>query len=201
VPLTGTSMNRLEREWAAAIMVRICQILGDQWAYVSPQDLAKSFDDTADINPIARTARNPLIPLPDFVDLVNQGFAEFYRPGFHESPPIGFTQQGLRALRRWVGKSCPKCGMFSPCLWFTNDPKMFGWTVYYEYSPREGKKPLWPEMINDQDFNSQNVWQKCKEIFKCAKHGEYGLLDDGPPFFYEPDTYVLGPNGEKIFRI
>jgi hypothetical protein len=201
-------MNRAEREWAAALIVRTCQLQGDQWAHVGPKDLAKALEDESDANPIARTARNPFVPLPDFDDLVRKGFAEYHKPGWYNPPPVGFTQEGFRALRRWVTKPCPKCSLPSHCLWWANDPKSNapvsgGWAVRSElcYTEDNGSyvKPIKPKMIEDNDFFS--VWRICREVFECQHHGEFGLLDDGPPFFYEPDTYVLGPDGQKLFRM
>ena len=39
------------------------------------------------------------------------------------------------------------------------------------------------------------------KLFACPTHGEFGTRPDGSFEFEDPDTYVLGPNGEKLFRI
>ena len=64
---------------------------------------------------------------------------------------------------------------------------------------RSYRKPITPKMIDDHDFFQ--VWRTCREVFECPMHGEFGLLDDGDSFFYQPDVYVLGPDGEKRFRM
>jgi hypothetical protein len=44
-------------------------------------------------------------------------------------------------------------------------------------------------------------------VYECVTHGEFGVLkpaEDGEPArveFVEPDTWVEGPNGEKLFRL
>lgn len=38
------------------------------------------------------------------------------------------------------------------------------------------------------------------ELFECSSHGEFGVKLDGVVEFASPDCWVLGPNGEKLFR-
>lgn len=38
-------------------------------------------------------------------------------------------------------------------------------------------------------------------VFECPVHGCFELRDDGTQCFDVPDTYVRGPNGERLFEI
>ncbi len=207
IPLIGT-MGRSEREAAAYLLVRTSQVRGDQWQYIPPRAIGEVMDSDrkAGIEPMVSLSINPFF-FPDFHDLIDQQYAEYerrpsgyaYREG---DPSMQFTTRGLRALRRWLRKPCPKCAAPSPCLWWTNEAgKLFGrsegqvaggWMVYQNFTPK---------IIDDDDFNITAAWKNCREIFICQNHGEFGLIDGGDPFFYSPDAYVLGPNGEKLFRL
>jgi hypothetical protein len=96
-PLCGT-MERAEREFAAALIVRACQVDGDAWQAIK---LARAFDVfTADVaagvEPFVSLSRNP-----------------FFRPRSHllgdgkfgswiGDDAIELTSAGIEALRRWV---------------------------------------------------------------------------------------------------
>lgn len=206
LPLTDT-MGRAERECAAAILVRASHVKGDQWQYLPPPAIGEVMkaDIEAGNQPWERLNRNPFMPFPDFHDLVEEGFAEFERRRhgyeYKGDPAVSFTEKGLRALRRWLQKPCPKCASPSPCLWWSSDP---GNHLWESVGPVAGgwlvSKQHVPKIIDDDDFNFA-AWKNCREIFICQHHGEFGLIDGGAPFFYEPDAYVTGPNGEKLFRL
>jgi len=38
-------------------------------------------------------------------------------------------------------------------------------------------------------------------LFTCATDGEFGVRADGSAEFAEPDTWIEGPTGEKLFRM
>lgn len=103
-PLTAT-MGRAEREHAAAMLVRVCQVLGDEWQSVEPVTLGRVIRDdlAAGVEPWKSLNTNPFFR-PDFHDLVATGFAEWREkaPGTPGGPPIAFTPKGIEALRRWV---------------------------------------------------------------------------------------------------
>lgn len=207
LPLTDT-MGRAERECAAAILVRTSQVKGDQWQFLLPAVIGEVLkaEVAAGSQPWERLNRNPYMPSPDFHELVDEGYAEFeFRRAGYEykgDPAIRLTDKGLRALRRWLRKPCPKCAKSSPCLWWSCDPSTHAWEK--SAGPVAGGwlaiKNHTPKVIDDPDFNFE-VWKNCREIFVCRTHGEFGLVDGGAPFFYEPDAYVMGPNGEKLFRM
>ena len=96
-PLTGT-FGRSEREHAAALLVRCCQVNDDKWAAFNPRELGNAIetDLDADVEPVASWKRNPFIN-PDFCDLVSMGFAVI-----GEDNRIGFSEKGLKALIRWA---------------------------------------------------------------------------------------------------
>lgn len=208
LPLVGT-LGRAEREFAATLLVRVSQAKGDQWQFVSPRTIGEvmNADLKAGNQPLERLSRNPFVPFPDFRDLVNSGFAEFEarRAGYEYEgdPSVRLTEKGLRGLRRWLSKPCPKCARPSPCLWWTSEPGLHCWDK--GVGPIAGgwlaRQNHTPKTIDDSDFN-HTAWKDCREIFICRHHGEFGLIDGGGlPFFYEPDAYVLGPGGEKLFRM
>jgi hypothetical protein len=99
-PLTAT-MGRFEREFAAALLVRACQVDGDAWRGFTPAELGKVIarDLEAKVEPMVSWNRNPFLR-PDFRDLVAQGFAAC--TDLDNGAPVEFTERGLEALRRWV---------------------------------------------------------------------------------------------------
>ncbi len=96
-PLTGT-MGRSEREHAAALLVRCCQVNGDEWQAVSLKMLSDVIesDIEAKTEPVSSWNRNPFIN-PDFCDLATQGFAVT-----GDDKGLAFTEKGLEALVRWT---------------------------------------------------------------------------------------------------
>ncbi len=96
-PLIGT-MGRSEREHAAALLVRCCQVNGDEWQAVSPKmigDVIES-DIEAKTEPVSSWNRNPFFR-PDFPDLAKHGFAVM-----GDDRALSFTEKGLKALVRWT---------------------------------------------------------------------------------------------------
>ncbi len=100
-PLVGT-MGRSEREAAAALIVRTCQVNGDIWAPVMPLDCGKMLeaDIEARAEPFYTLNRNPVFR-PDVNDLVSAGYASWFNGSFPKGG-VEFTSKGLAALLRWV---------------------------------------------------------------------------------------------------
>lgn len=97
VPLTAT-MGRSEREHAAALLVRCCQVNGDEWQAVSPRMIGEAIKADVDgkITPMNSWARNPFFN-PDFLDLADKGFAIM-----GDDNRIAFTESGFAAMARWT---------------------------------------------------------------------------------------------------
>lgn len=99
-PLCGT-MEKAEREFAAALFVRACQVLGDEWKPVALQDLGAVIkaDLEAKREPLASLSRNPFFR-PDFWKLAEGTFGRWTgEPG---QSAIELTEHGIESLRRWV---------------------------------------------------------------------------------------------------
>lgn len=99
-PLVGT-MGKAELEAAAAMLVRACQVNGNEWSPRSPMDvgLALKADIDAGVEPWTSLNRNPFFR-PDFRTLIDSGFARYTDESLEA--PIEFTPMGLQALRPWV---------------------------------------------------------------------------------------------------
>lgn len=100
-PLTDT-LGRVEREAAATLIVRVCQIKGDVWQPVMPKEIGEILkaDREAKIEPLASLATSPFWR-PDIFDCVELGFARWI-DGDDGKGPVELTEKGLEALRRWV---------------------------------------------------------------------------------------------------
>src|SRR5260221_931353 len=98
-PLTGT-MERLECEAAATLMVRACVLNGDRWQVLKPQDIGAAIAHDLDnkLEPLWSLNTNPFWR-PDFRALVARGFARWTTD--EEHAPIEFTDKGLGALRAY----------------------------------------------------------------------------------------------------
>lgn len=100
-PLVGT-MGSSEREHAAALLVRACQVLGDAWQPISFEQIRSVMTDdvSAKHDPFASLAVNPFFR-PSFEKLCRDGsFVKLTgEPG---ALRMEFTALGLDALRRWV---------------------------------------------------------------------------------------------------
>jgi hypothetical protein len=93
LPLVGT-LHRVEREVAAAIMIRACVRNEDMWQSVTPTMMAKSLDEDSKQEPWKSLAGNPFCK-PDFFDLVKAGYAVFDSDPDGVDVPIRFTQAAL----------------------------------------------------------------------------------------------------------
>lgn len=101
MPLVDT-MGRCEREFAAAIVVRVCQAKGDTWQAVAFSDVREVLkaDLEAGTAPFAKLLGNPVFR-PDAWDLVAKGFARWVgEPG----DVIELTEAGFEAIRKHVRK-------------------------------------------------------------------------------------------------
>lgn len=97
IPLVGT-LHRVEREVAAALVVRVCQVRGDVWAPVRPFDVRDQLvaDVGAKVEPWAMLNTNPFLR-PDFKDLAAAGYATIEK----ETGAIEFLPKFFEAVRRW----------------------------------------------------------------------------------------------------
>ena len=99
-PLVGT-MESAQREFAATLVVRACQSLGDTWAPVKPEDIGKVIvaDIEAKREPIYSLNRNPFFR-PDFWKLADGKYGRW--TGAPGESAIELTELGIRSLERWV---------------------------------------------------------------------------------------------------
>lgn len=98
IPLTAT-FGRSEMEAAAAIIVRTCAVLGDEWRAVSVDEVKKVLQLEQAGDPLYPFLSNPFWN-PDVSQLASAGFARWEgQPG---SSPVGLTDAGIEKLRRWV---------------------------------------------------------------------------------------------------
>lgn len=109
VPLTAT-MGRAEREQAAALIVRVCQAMGDRWQPVTWNDVRRVL--TADLaEPAAHITadwvRWPLFR-PDVRDLCDKGFATL------DGDAASFTEVGFAKLRAHVKARAGEHGIPRP---------------------------------------------------------------------------------------
>lgn len=101
-PLEGMVLDP-HAEQAAALIVRVCQRLGNRWQPVGPDDLDDMLhaECVAGLWPIATLSRTGRLH-PSFHRLVDRGFARFLG-STDESPwPVELTAAGLAALWPFV---------------------------------------------------------------------------------------------------
>jgi len=191
VPCLVGTLGRSEREMAAALIVRACQLKGDQWGSVGIKEIGETID--ADIaagrQPLAALNRSSFCPRPDFRDLVKEGFARFDGdPEKDASASIELTHKALRAIRRrWYrpsDKPCPKCATLSRCVEWMKDM-----TDVQPDSPEAIFGP-YPILVGGLEF---------REAYACPVHEEFGFLEDGTPYFFTPEMWVTGPDGKRLF--
>lgn len=98
--LLVASFGRAEREAAALLFVRACQVNGDEWQALTPRTVGEAIraDLDAGREPLASLNRNPFFR-PDFWSLVAEGFARWTGDA---GGPLELTGKGLEALRRWA---------------------------------------------------------------------------------------------------
>lgn len=98
-PFIGT-LGHAERELAAALIVRTCQVTSNSWSPVSQRQIGESLgaDVEASVEPWAGLIRNPFTPRPDFDELVKHGYATWTS----ERTLIALTPLALEAIgKRW----------------------------------------------------------------------------------------------------
>lgn len=99
-PLVGT-FGSSEREGAAALMVRACQVRGDEWAPVTWEEIVDVMrgDCSAGVE-FGRLILNPFFR-PDVHSLIAEGFARWTSD---VGGSVEFTEKGLATLAasRWV---------------------------------------------------------------------------------------------------
>lgn len=96
-PLVGT-MGHAEAEFAATLIVRVCQVRGDAWQDVGIDAIGEviTADLGAEREPLHSMNRNPFCGANPH-DLVKRGCAEWVgEPG----GTLRFTQKGFAGLRR-----------------------------------------------------------------------------------------------------
>lgn len=99
VPLVGT-LGKAEFEHAAAMLVRACQVLGDKWQPVDPDEGIEVFrkDVEAKTAPWVHLNTNPFFQ-PDFRGLVEAGFANWTGPN---KLSIELNEKAITAFYKWV---------------------------------------------------------------------------------------------------
>lgn len=98
-PLVG-AFGHSECEHAAALLIRVSQVNGDKWDWLTPQQMGAAIkaDLEAKTEPLETFARNPFFA-PDYYKLVSEGFAH-WKDGVAGSE-ISFTPLGLERLEKW----------------------------------------------------------------------------------------------------
>lgn len=102
-PLVGT-LGKSGVESAAALIIRACQVNGNEWKGVDLASLKAIIDKDVDNNvePLKSMCMNPFIK-PDFRELVARGFAKW--EGMPGESALALTDAGLEKLRRYVFKN------------------------------------------------------------------------------------------------
>lgn len=97
IPLVDT-FGRTELEWAAALLVRTCQLNGDVFAAHPPKAIGETMkrDRASRLDPWAGLMGNPFLR-PDFRGLAEKGFVEFLGD-VDAGAPVQFTAKGLVVL-------------------------------------------------------------------------------------------------------
>jgi hypothetical protein len=99
VPPLCACFGRAEREFAASLIVRACQVLGDKWQPIEPKQIGEVLeaDVAAKTEPFASLTFNPVFR-PDVWGLVEKGFARWTgEPG----RTIELTEAGIAGLEKW----------------------------------------------------------------------------------------------------
>lgn len=100
-PLVGT-MEKSEREYAAACLVMAMATNGDTWRPIGPQEMGPAPQAAIDsgVEPWPSLNRNPFFR-PDFDKLADGEYARTLVPGDRRSA-IEFTPKGIEAMRKWL---------------------------------------------------------------------------------------------------
>lgn len=89
---------------------------------------------------------------------------------------------------------CPKCGAES-VLTHEHRPEVY---PYRDHATGETIFPSLDDIIAARKLSFFGV--EYEKVYECSTHGEYGIREDGTAEFETPDAWVVGPNGEKLFR-
>lgn len=100
-PLVGT-LGHAEMEFAAAMIVRACQVHGDAWQAVSWDQIQSAMyaDMTAERPPFAALMRNPFFQ-PDVHELVAKGFARWTGEPAGRAP-VELLPPAFEKMLSWV---------------------------------------------------------------------------------------------------
>ena len=101
LPFCGSVFGRAEVEFAAALIVLACVDKSDTWMACTPREIGIAMKKAGD-GPLEHLRTNPIMPRPDFRDLVTRGFARFLGDPDTEGCPIEFTDRGFEAMRKFV---------------------------------------------------------------------------------------------------
>jgi hypothetical protein len=108
IPLCGT-MGHAEREFAAALIVRACQVNGDAWHAVPPPEIGRMLeaiqkDPNAD-RWLFDFVSNPFMKF-DVLELADHGYARWLgEPG---KSPVELTDKAFEGMRKhWVKVAAP----------------------------------------------------------------------------------------------
>ncbi len=98
LPLVGT-LGRTEREVAAALLVRACQVNGDTWQPVSPAMVGETLkrDVAEGVQPFASLNSNPFVR-PNFGELVEHGYAA---GDLEKGEPLSLTDKALVEIAKY----------------------------------------------------------------------------------------------------
>ncbi len=99
LPLIET-IGKTEAEFAAAMIVRTCQVEGDYWQPVEPKTIERVIKGDLDLKcePFYSNRGNPFLR-PNIWELVKRGFARWTdEPG----KTVEFTDDGIQALTCWI---------------------------------------------------------------------------------------------------
>lgn len=90
---------------------------------------------------------------------------------------------------------CPKCGADAALVHEQKDKDL------RPFTDLDGTTTF-PTIDDILDAQPKHIFDEAfSRVFECSTHGEFGVKSDGVPEFTEPDTWVEGPNGEKLFRM
>lgn len=89
---------------------------------------------------------------------------------------------------------CPKCGADTTK---THERTPGTSNAHYDFDTL--RPPTIDEILGDRSVRV--FGEDFDVLYACATHGEFGLKADGSPEFIEPDAWIKGPNGEKLFRM
>jgi hypothetical protein len=90
---------------------------------------------------------------------------------------------------------CSKCGGEAK---LTHERKE---GVSFPYTDPSGEThfPSIDDILSDRQIDI--FGQGFDKVYECPTHGEFGVKTEGDAEFSDPDTWVEGPNGEKLFRM